>query len=87
MRRKNQSRNLQSIVNRVRPSVAPLLLTELRHDLDRLKRHAMRANVAASVDHLRTGSEILEQLIADEGLLVVGAEYSVETGIVEFFET
>ena len=83
----SQSRNLLSIVNRVRPSVAPLLQTDLRHDLDKLKRLAMRANVVASVDHLRTGSEVLEQLIADEGLMVVGAEYAVETGIVEFFET
>ncbi len=83
----SQSRNLQSIVNRIRPSVSPLLQTELRNDLDRLKQHAVRANVAASVDHLRTGSEVLEQLIADEGLVVVGAEYSLETGVVEFFDT
>jgi carbonic anhydrase len=82
-----QSRNLQSIVNRVRPSVAPLLQTGLREDLEKLKRLAVRANVAASVDHLRTGSDVLEQLIAEEGLSVVGAEYSVETGVVEFFET
>lgn len=83
----SQSRNLRSIVNRVRPSVAPLLQTELRDDLDRLKRHAVRANVLASVDHLRNGSEILEQLIKDEGLAIVGAEYCVETGVVDFFET
>ncbi len=82
-----QSRNLRSIVNRVRPSVAPLLQTELRHDIDKLKQLAVRANVSASVDHLRTGSEVLEQLIADEGLLIVGAEYAVESGVVEFFDT
>ena len=83
----SQSRNLRSIVNRVRPSVAPLMQTELRDDLDKLKRHAVRANVLASVDHLRTGSEILEQLIQEDGLAVVGAEYCVETGTVDFFET
>jgi carbonic anhydrase len=48
---------------------------------------AVRANVRASVDHLRHGSAILEQLIANEGLSVVGAEYSLETGEVDFFET
>jgi carbonic anhydrase len=82
----NQSRNLRSIVDRIRPSAEALLKTELRHDRDALMRHAVRANIAASVSQLRHGSEILEQLIRDDGLLVVGAEYSVETGVVEFFD-
>jgi len=80
----NQSRNLRSIVDRVRPSVEVLLKTELRHDLDALVRHAVTANVALSVDHLRHGSEVLEELIRNDGLRVVGAEYSLETGVVEF---
>lgn len=82
----NQSRHLRSIVDRVRPSVAELLRTELRHDLDSLVDHAVKANVRVSMNHLRHGSEILEQLIKDEGLKVVGAEYSLETGEVEFFD-
>jgi carbonic anhydrase len=47
---------------------------------------ATRANVRASADHLRHGSEVLERLIQSEGLLVVGAEYSLETGVVDFFD-
>ncbi len=82
----NQSRNLQSIVDRVRPSVASLLETDLRRDLHGLVHHAVRANIRASVDHLRHGSQVLEQLIQTEGLRVVGAEYSLETGLVEFFD-
>jgi carbonic anhydrase len=82
----NQSRNLAAIVDRVRPSVEGLMKTELRHDLDALVHQAVRSNVGVSVDHLRHGSPILEQLIQDEGLLVVGAEYSLETGEVEFFD-
>jgi carbonic anhydrase len=82
----NQSRNLQSIVDRVRPSVEGLLATELRHDRERLARQAVRANVGVSVSHLRHGSPVLEQLVEHDGLLVVGAEYSSETGMVEFFE-
>ena len=82
----HQSRNLRSIVDRVRPAVEPLLQTELRHDADALLHHAVRANVRASASHLRHGSEILEQLIRDTGLLVVGAEYSLETGAVEIFD-
>jgi carbonic anhydrase len=81
-----QSPNLRSIVDRVRPSVAAFLDTELRHDRDALVGHAVRANIRASVDHLRHGSGILEHLIARDGLLVVGAEYSLETGHVDFFD-
>jgi carbonic anhydrase len=81
-----QSRNLRAIVDRVRPSVEPLLATELRHDSQALLRDAVRANVRASAGRLRHGSEILEQLIERDGLLVVGAEYSLETGVVEFFD-
>jgi carbonic anhydrase len=82
----NQSRNLSSIVDRVRPSVEELLKTELRHDMDALVGHAVRANVGVSVNHLRHGSEILENLIQHEGLLIVGAEYSLATGEVAFFD-
>jgi carbonic anhydrase len=84
--RESQSRNLRAIVDRVRPSVEGLLATDLRHDLHALVQQAVRANIRVSVNHLRHGSEELEQLIRDDGLLVVGAEYSLETGVVDFFD-
>lgn len=49
--------------------------------------HAVRANIRAAVDHLRHGSTILERLAAHEGLMIVGAEYCLGTGIVEFFDS
>jgi carbonic anhydrase len=82
----NQSRNLRSIVDRVRPSVETVLSGRREWDPDTLVRDAVRANVRASVNHLRHGSELLEQLIYRDGLLVVGAEYSLETGVVTFFD-
>jgi carbonic anhydrase len=82
----NQSPALRSIVDRVRPSVEGLLQTELRHDRAALVRQAVRANVACSVDHLRHSSETLERLIRNDGLRVVGAEYSLETGVVEILD-
>jgi carbonic anhydrase len=81
-----QSRNLRSIVDRVRPSVQGLLATELAADHDALVDAAVRANIRTSVDHLRHGSALLEQLSQDDGLIVVGAEYSLASGVVEFFE-
>ncbi len=82
----NQSRHLKSIVDRIRPSVATLLDTDLKHDHDALVHQSVRANIRASVNQLRHGSELLENLLLTEGLLVVGAEYSLETGAVEFFD-
>jgi carbonic anhydrase len=82
----SQSRNLRSIVDRVRPSVEALLATDLRHDPQALVQQAVRANIRASAHQLRNGSEILEGLIQRNGLLVVGGEYSLETGLVEFFD-
>ena len=79
------SPNLRSIVDRIRPSVEGLLKTDLVNDPVRLYREAERANVRASVNHLRHGSKVLEELIQNEGLRVVGAEYSLETGLVDFF--
>lgn len=81
-----QSRNLRTIVDRVRPSVEALMATPLRHQPDELIRQAVRANIRASSDHLRHGSDILEQLIQRDGLLIVGAEYCLETGVVDFFD-
>jgi len=82
----NQSRNLRSIVDRVRPSVEALLQTELKHDLKALLRQSVRLNISLSLNQLRHGSAILEQLIRNESLVVIGAEYSLETGVVEFFD-
>jgi len=80
------SRNIDSIVNRVKPSVQGLLDTELRNDRAALHQAAVRANVRASADHLRHGSEIIESMIEQEDLMVVGAEYALETGLVDFFD-
>jgi carbonic anhydrase len=81
-----QSRNLRSIVDRVRPSVESLLQAEPHPDLDAVVKEAVRANIRASVRNLRRGSEILEQLVQDGSLTIVGAEYNLETGVVDFFD-
>jgi carbonic anhydrase len=81
-----KSRNLLSITDRIAPVVAPLMNTELAKDRAALLRAATRANVSASADHLRHGSRLLEDLRLNNGLLVVGAEYDLETGVVDFFD-
>jgi carbonic anhydrase len=81
-----QSPNLRSIVERIRPAVEPLFATPLAEHPEQLMQQAVRANIRAAAGQLRHASAILEGLIAREGLLIVGAEYSLETGVVEFFD-
>lgn len=80
------SRNLQSIVNRVRPAIEGLVVTDLARDPVRLRREAMRANVRASVNQLRHGSVVLERLAHEGGFAVVGAELDLTTGEVHFLD-
>jgi carbonic anhydrase len=81
-----QSPNLRSIVDRVRPAVEKVMRDHRGHDEPTLVREAVRANIRASTEQLRHGSTLLEQLIRDQGLRIVGAEYSLETGAVAFFD-
>jgi len=86
----SQSRNLRSIVNRVRPSMETVLAVAAAAGGDpnpeTVIADTVRANVRASANHLRHGSELLERLIQEGTLVVVGAEYSLETGVVSFFD-
>jgi carbonic anhydrase len=81
-----QSRNLRSIVDRIRPAIEIMLSGRGGADPESVMRDAVRANVLAAVSHLTHGSALLEELVTHDGLLVVGAEYSLESGIVTFLE-
>jgi carbonic anhydrase len=81
-----KSSNVLSIVNRIRPTVEPLFETELRNNPEQLLKTAIRANILAATNHLRHGSQLLEQLLQKGDLTIVGAEYSLETGEVDFFD-
>ena len=80
------SSNLASIVDRIRPHVESYVRNNPHEQSSAVWRGAVRANVHASVEELRAGSAIIKQLIAEEGLLVVGAEYCLGTGLVTFFD-
>lgn len=82
----HRSPNLRAIVDRVRPAIEPVIAAHADSAEDELTAAAVRANILASVERLSNGSLILEQLINSGDLVVVGAEYSIETGNVEFFD-
>ena len=82
----SHSPNLKSIVDRVRPAIEDLFADGGSHDEAAMEHRAVRANIRASANQLRSGSRTLERLISEKGLRVVGAEYSLETGEVDFFD-
>ena len=82
----HRSPNLRAIVDRVHPAIEPVIAANSDLDEDALTAAAVRANILASVERLSHGSLILEQLINAGVLVVVGAEYSIETGNVEFLD-
>jgi carbonic anhydrase len=82
----HQSPNLRSIVDRIRPAIEPLLGAAPPDDSQALVARAVRANIRAAVQHLRHGSALLERLVEQDGLVIVGAEYCLETGVVDFFD-
>ena len=82
----HESPNLRAIVDRIRPAIEPVLRRHAVKDSPELIEEATRANIQASVNHLRHGSALLEGRIERDGLLIVGAEYRVDEGTVEFLE-
>jgi len=82
----NRSPNLASIVDRIRPAIEPLTKNTENLARSSLLQEATRANIHTSVNKLRHGSSILENLIQENGLRILGAEYSIETGKVDFLE-
>lgn len=83
----SRSPNLHAIVKRIMPAVEPLTLEGPGQDPDSLAQKAVRANILASVAKLHSESEILEQQVKEQDLLIIGAEYSLETGTVEFLNS
>lgn len=79
------SPHIAAIVQRIRPAVEPLMATRAAADPQSLSASAVRANVEASVEQLLHGSTFLEEQAGAGSLLVVGAEYSLESGRVSFY--
>jgi carbonic anhydrase len=79
------SENIQDIVGRIRPAVEHLVREAPAEARENVLNQAVRANVEANVNALENASKVLERLIRDQGLVIVGAEYSLATGQVDFF--
>ena len=79
----DQSGNLRSIIDRIRPSLTSL---DIHQDPETLLQQAVRANIHSSVHQLQHESNILKELVTEGDLLILGAEYSLDTGIVNFFD-
>jgi carbonic anhydrase len=80
-----RSPNIAAIVDRIRPGIEPVMAANHTDRQARLSA-AVRANIETSTEQLRHGSEILSRLAEEDGLMIVGAEYCLETGVVEFLD-
>ena len=79
--------NIVDIVNRISPHIERLITRKKgSHKREDVLRDAVRANVLASANHLRNGSQFLEKMVRKNELLIVGAEYDIETAVVDFFD-
>ena len=80
------SPNLAAIVDRISPAVQPIISTVDGDDREDILNKAIRANINYSAQQLESGSEILRDLVKQKKLTIVGAEYSIESGRVEFLD-
>jgi len=81
------SDNIRDIVERIQPHIHRLVSRQKgAHKREEVLRDAVRANVLASADRLRSGSRFLEDMVRDSELMIVGAEYDIRTGLVDFFD-
>ena len=80
------SPNVASIVDLVTPAVHPIVMSEQYADKDELIHEAMRANVEQSVNELQMRSSILRDMVNKDQIRIIGAEYSLETGVVDFYQ-
>jgi carbonic anhydrase len=78
--------NIHDIVDRIQPQIYRLVAKKGANKREEILREAVRANVLASVDRLRHGSRFLEDMVRDSELMIVGAEYDIDTGVVDFFD-
>lgn len=79
------SPNIASIVDHVSPAVHPVVMHKQYTDKDELINQAMRANVEQSVSGLQMRSPILRDMVNKNKIKIIGAEYSIETGVVDFY--
>ena len=80
------SPNLSKVVRHVRPVVETLHRMNPGSARDDLVSEAVGANVRAVVEQVGSDSAVLDKRIREGRLQVVGAEYSLETGEVSFFD-
>lgn len=81
-----ESKNIRSITDRIAPNIEALVRAASGAGHANILRDATRANVRAAANHLRHGSHLLEELVLAGRVAVVGAEYDLDTGGVNFFD-
>ena len=77
---------LRAIVDRIAPGIQPVL-SGCGGESDACMPQAIRANVMATIGNLRAQSDYLRYAELQGGLRIVGADYDLGSGAVDFFAT
>ncbi|MGD8413259.1 MAG: carbonic anhydrase [Candidatus Latescibacterota bacterium] len=81
------SPHLSAIIDRIRPSVERMMSVEPGYDRPSLVQRAVEENVRAATRLLRDSSAIIEDRLSRGQLAVVGATFSLKTGVVDFLDS
>jgi len=80
------SPGLDSLISTITPAVKTVMANNTNLDTETLIARSIQENVRNSVKELQANSEILKDILINDDLLILGAEYNLETGAVNFFD-
>ena len=81
-----ESKNIRAITDRISPNIEAFVRAGGPDANVGLLHESMRINVRTCANHLRHSSRLLEELVLTGRIAIVGAEYELETGRVNFFD-
>ncbi len=77
---------LSAVIHHIKPPVEAVLSLRPEADQAAMMQESVRANIRHAAGQLREDSAVISTLVESGEVLVVGAEYSLETGAVEFID-
>ena len=76
--------HLEGVVSQIQPAVQAVLDRQQGADREEIIAGAVRENVRHAMADMQRDSTVIADAVSDDAM-IVGAEYSLHTGIVEFF--
>lgn len=80
--------HLTGLLNKIKPAIdaEKSTLSDRNSSNNKFIEHVSRLNVISSINQVLKGSDVIEEMVAKEQILVSGAMYCIDSGRVEFFD-